>query len=161
HEDDGDPDQDERQEERDGHHSARMLFDPRDAGSGVRGVARAPSGQPVRARVDVEGAVADESAQQQPTLLRELDREAGRRADGAAGGGAAIRTSSRAALPHTPQEEVRWNRRSPAGSRRRPRTVRTSTTFAARSSVGPTARTSPRPAIRPSPARKPTASSSS
>ncbi len=39
--------------------------------------------------------------------------------------------------------------------------VRTSTTFAARSSVGPTDTTSPGPAISASPARNPAASSSS
>ena len=54
-----------------------------------------------------------------------------------------------------------WNRRSANGSRRRPERVATSTTLASSSAPGPAPTTSAAPAIRPSPTRKPTASSSS
>ena len=51
-----------------------------------------------------------------------------------------MRTCSSAALPQTPQDEVRWKRALAGGSRRRPARVRTSTTLAARSAAGPTRR---------------------
>ena len=71
-------------------------------------------------------------------------------------------TCSSAALPHTPQDEVRWKRRSSLGSRRRPlRGAHVDHVAPRGPSVGPDRGDVAGPAISASPARKPTASSSS